>query len=100
LRDEHGQEQKPLTNNSFKTVTFKNSAALMTEMVKVFVEETDFIHDAPGLAPALAFQPISKNIIKHMSKNGGNSFGITADRGPLMSEYNPTQKHFQILTLL
>jgi hypothetical protein len=80
-------ERKIYTNlkTSFKTVTFKNNATLIAEIVKIFVEETNAILDVAGLTPALAFQPISNNIIQQMSKNSGNALGITADRGPLMS---------------
>lgn len=67
----------------FRTVTFKNDASLLKQIVNIFVEEVNAIIDVPGLVPAFAFQPISLNIIEQMSKNGGNALGITSEDGPL-----------------
>lgn len=71
----------------FKTVTFKNSAKLIAEITQIYKEEATSVLDIEGIFPAFAFQPISKNILQQMQKNGGNSLGLTPDRGPLMSEY-------------
>lgn len=70
----------------FKTVTFKNSALLIEEIIKIYKEEASSVIDAKDFLPAFAFQPISTNIIENMSKNGGNALGLTVDRGPLMSK--------------
>ena len=77
-----------LTNleNSFRTVTFKNSAPLINEIIKIYKEEATAILDVEGLLPAFAFQPLSKNILQEMQKNGGNALGLTPSRGPLMSK--------------
>ena len=59
---------------------------MIDDIVKIYKEEADSVLDVEGLFPALAFQPISKNIVKEMQKNGGNALGLTVDRAPLMSK--------------
>lgn len=83
-------------SNRFRTVTFKSSSALITELVKIYKEEASAILDVEGLLPAFAFQPISKNILENMQKDGGNALGLTPDRGPLMSEYPLFSNKFEI----
>jgi hypothetical protein len=70
----------------FRTATFKNSASLINDIVKIYKEEAGSVLDVDGIFPALAFQPISKNIVQQMQKNGGNALGLTVDRAPLMSK--------------
>lgn len=59
----------------------------MSKIIEIYQEEVTSILDVQGIFPGNAFQPISKNIIEQMQKNGGNALGITANRGPLMSEF-------------
>jgi hypothetical protein len=73
----------------FKTVTFKNDATLIKEVIQIFIEEAASIINVTGFAPAFAFQPISLNIIENMAKNGGNVLGLSDADGPLTSNYHP-----------
>lgn len=76
--------QTSYLRETFRTVTFKNSASLIKKILEIFTEEVNPILSIPGLIPAFAFQPISLNIIEKMSQNGGNALGLSADDGPLM----------------
>ena len=69
---------------TFRTVTFKNSASLIKKITEIFVQEVAPILSIPGLIPAFAFQPISLNIIERMSQNGGNALGLSPEDAPLM----------------
>lgn len=76
--------QTAYLRETFRTVTFKNSAPLIKKITEIFVEEVNPILSIPGLIPAFAFQPISLNIIERMAQNGGNALGLTPEDGPLM----------------
>ncbi|KAL3423770.1 FAD binding domain-containing protein [Phlyctema vagabunda] len=67
----------------FKTVTFRDDASLIKEIISIFVEEAGSLLSVPGFAPAFAFQPLSLNILQHMSKNGGNVLGLADSTEPL-----------------
>ncbi|KAL3419257.1 FAD binding domain-containing protein [Phlyctema vagabunda] len=69
---------------SYWTLMVKNGAALMTDLVEIFMEETDAIKDASGILPSYVFQPISTAMTSQFSKNGGNALGISAADGPLV----------------
>lgn len=81
-------------NPSFRTVTFKNDPDLIKQVVDLFQQVTTPLLNVPGFFPAIAFQPISTNILQHMQKNGGNALGLTPDEPPLTSKLglhpNPT----------
>ncbi|RDL32612.1 uncharacterized protein BP5553_09068 [Venustampulla echinocandica] len=68
----------------FRTVTFKNDANLIKQLVQIYVEETSTVLDIPGILPFFSFQPISLNIIDKMKKNGGNVLGLSEADGPLV----------------
>ncbi|KAH6682542.1 hypothetical protein B0J14DRAFT_555835 [Halenospora varia] len=65
-------------------MTFKNDAELLQDIIEIFAEEFATILDIQVLMPALAFEPMSLNIIQHMTSNGGNILGISTDNGPLI----------------
>ncbi|TQV97831.1 hypothetical protein V2A60_006446 [Cordyceps javanica] len=67
---------------TYWTFTFKNNAALMGDIVAIYTEEVDKVKDAPGIVPAVIFQPITTSMTKHFSKNGGNPLGLEG-QGPL-----------------
>ncbi|KAG4443016.1 hypothetical protein IFR05_001470 [Cadophora sp. M221] len=64
-------------------MTLKYDPALLKAIIKIFTEEASTVLDVPGLLPFFAFQPPSTNIINKMSKNGGNSLGLSVADGPL-----------------
>lgn len=59
----------------------------MTDIVGIFMEEFDKVKDAAAIVPAISFQPITTDMIKHFSSNGGNALGL-ANKGPL-NRMNP-----------
>ncbi|KAG5928102.1 hypothetical protein E4U42_001262 [Claviceps africana] len=68
---------------SMWTLTVGNDAALMSELVAIYKDEVDKLADARGLVASVAFQPISTDMTKHFSRNGGNPLGL-AGQGPLV----------------
>ncbi|KAE9373188.1 FAD-binding domain-containing protein [Stipitochalara longipes BDJ] len=75
--------QTAFSRETFKTVTFKNDAQLIKDVIQLFIDEATPLLNLTGFAPAFAFQPLSLNIIEQMSKNGGNALGLSVDEGPL-----------------
>ncbi|KAH8747253.1 hypothetical protein BGZ57DRAFT_1011047 [Hyaloscypha finlandica] len=75
--------QTSFARETFKTVTFKNDATLIKDVIQIFVDEAAPLLNISGFAPAFAFQPLSLNIIEKMSMNGGNALGLSTDEGPL-----------------
>ncbi|KAG8419773.1 hypothetical protein J3458_004615 [Metarhizium acridum] len=67
---------------TYWALTTGNDAVLMSEMVAVYQDEVEKVKDAPGIVPSVIFQPISTDMTKLMSKNGGNPLGL-AGQGPL-----------------
>ncbi|OAQ99364.1 hypothetical protein LLEC1_01072 [Akanthomyces lecanii] len=67
---------------TYWTFTFKNSAAVMDDIVAIYTEEVEKVKDAPGIVPSAVFQPITTSMTKHFSKNGGNPLGLEG-QGPL-----------------
>jgi hypothetical protein len=51
-------------------------------MVAIYQDEVNKVKDAPGIVPSLVLQPISTDMTKFMTKNGGNPLGL-AGQGPL-----------------
>ncbi|KAH9209051.1 FAD binding domain-containing protein [Leptodontidium sp. 2 PMI_412] len=62
----------------------KNSPTLLTDIVAIFMEESNKVKDAAGITPSIAIQGVPLNMIAQFSKNGGNALGITAADGPLV----------------
>lgn len=73
-----------------KTVTFKNDPILIQQAIEIFVEEVTPLLNVEGFMPAVAFQPISLNILDAMKKNGGNALGLSEADGPLISKFRST----------
>ncbi|KFG86691.1 FAD binding domain-containing protein [Metarhizium anisopliae] len=67
---------------TYWTLTTGNDAGLMSEMAAIYQDEVEKIKDAPGIVPSAIFPPISTDMTKLMSKNGGNPLGL-AGQGPL-----------------
>ncbi|KAI9761159.1 MAG: hypothetical protein M4579_001206 [Chaenotheca gracillima] len=93
LTDELDASTPPGFRNRYTTATYKNSAKLQDKIISIFVAEFEKVKDSitntTGLAPVVAFQPISTAISSHFSRNGGNALGVSPDDGPLMLvQYN------------
>ena len=69
---------------TYTTATFKNDPTLQVKILDIFVQEVNRVKDAKDLLPALVMQPITKPMISHFSKNGGNALGIDEEDGPLI----------------
>ena len=69
---------------TYTTATFRIDPTLQVKILDIFVQEVDRIKDAKGLLPALVMQPITKPMISHFSKKGGNALGIHEEDGPLI----------------
>ncbi|RKP04461.1 hypothetical protein THASP1DRAFT_21092, partial [Thamnocephalis sphaerospora] len=67
---------------TFWTFTVHNNVDIMADIQDIFASQMDTIADAPGLLPALVFQPISTAMTTHFESNGGNALGITPADGP------------------
>lgn len=68
------------------TVSAK-SASLFTDIAPLFEARNAKLFEAAkgsSVIPFLVFQPLSVNILEAMQKNGGNTFGLDPDEGPLM----------------
>ena len=71
---------------TYTTATFKNDPNLQVKILDVFVEQMNQVKDAEGILPALVMQPITKDMVSHFSKNGGNALGIAEADAPLICE--------------
>ena len=81
---------------TYTTATFKNDPNLQVKILDVFVEQMNPIKDAEGFLPALVMQPITKDMVSHFSKNGGNALGIAEADAPLICEYYRPLARFAI----
>ena len=70
----------------FFSLTLKNDAKLLGDILTLWYQEIQPIIDIKDFLPALAFQPLTKPIIKNFAKDGGNALGITEADGPLTSK--------------
>jgi hypothetical protein len=61
-----------------------NNEQYLNEVQAIFESEVAKIVNVSGILPALVFQPISKAMTSHFSKNGGNALGITEADAPLV----------------
>jgi hypothetical protein len=68
---------------NWNAFTFQVNATLMSKLVNVFVEECDPMWKIEGSTPAMDFMIISKEDIKHFSRNGDNALGLLEKEGPL-----------------
>lgn len=71
-------------------------------ILDIYLEEIEPLKELVGTVPAVILQPISRNAIKHMDKNGGNAlglFGIEQDLTRSSSRY-PNEPYHQTWTNL
>ncbi|KAK5109863.1 hypothetical protein LTR62_006470 [Meristemomyces frigidus] len=65
------------------TLTFKNNAEILKIAHKIHAEEVEAIKDVAGLVAPMVAQPITLDVIRLFSKNGGNPLGMKEEDGPL-----------------
>ena len=88
LATELGLTQPSGMRQQFHTGTFVANETLLTEMVQIFREEVKRASLAGSTNGSLinanfALQPITRNLLKHQSKRGGNVLGLGVDEAPL-----------------
>ncbi|KAH7029081.1 oxidoreductase FAD-binding protein [Microdochium trichocladiopsis] len=69
----------------FTTATFKNSAAMLSEIYKIAQTNVNSISGISGIKYSLSFQPIPTVINSKAAASGGNSLGLDASDGNLMN---------------
>jgi len=93
LTDELNETTPPGYRNRYTTGTYKNNATLQNmivdHFVTVFNNVEPKISNTTGLAPVVAFQPITKDISAQFAKNGGNALGVSPADGGLMRMWCP-----------
>ena len=96
LASELDATQPPDLRNQFTTATYVMSPELIRRMVTIFRQEVlaavaaNMTSD-PAFSPTLAFQPLTKSLLQHQGRRGGNVLGLRlgaegsdADQRPLM----------------
>ncbi|MCJ1361817.1 hypothetical protein MMC16_000917 [Acarospora aff. strigata] len=72
----------------FTTATFKNSAALQSQVIDIFVSEVNAIQGSitnrTGFNPIISFEPIFTAPREVLNRNGGNAFSPPTTDGPWM----------------
>ncbi len=68
----------------WSTATFKPSAALLTSIEDIMIEEIQAVRHIKGNRPTMIVQPINLDEISMTQKNGGNPLGIAVEDGPLV----------------
>lgn len=69
---------------TYTTITFKNNPVLQGKILEIFINEMNTVGNASNILPALVMQPITKPVISHFAKRGGNALGIAESDGPLI----------------
>lgn len=62
--------------NIYGTFTYHPSIALEQKVLDLFVEEANSVKNISEFLPVAVMQPLSRTMIKHMKKRGGNALGI------------------------
>ncbi|KAL8773027.1 MAG: hypothetical protein Q9209_002047 [Squamulea sp. 1 TL-2023] len=73
--------------NAWASFSFANNATILAHVLDLADEAFVPLRAIPGFSAIFSFQAISKEIIKHMSSNGGNSLGIDPNRNIFWLNY-------------
>lgn len=68
---------------TYWTITFKNDLSILQAALEIFVEEVGPLQNVSGIILAIVTQPITTDVIRYFSKNGGNCLGVHLADGPL-----------------
>ena len=74
--------------NYFGSVTVKNNAKVYLALADEFFNEVTKISHISDLQAYIVYNPLTKEVLKHMGKRGGNALGIDVQDGPLMSRFS------------
>lgn len=64
---------------TYWTATYQLNYTMASYIVDIFVEETNVVANATGILPTYVLQVITTNQLSHMSKYGGNAFGLSTN---------------------
>ena len=78
----------------YTTATFKPSLEMVEIAYAIFKDEIEGVKDEEGIIPAFILQPITKDVVSHFSKNGGNALGISESDAPLVRKFSPPSQPF------
>ena len=56
----------------------------MQSLISIFIQESQSIKHVKNVLPSFVFQAITFDEILHMSRNGGNSLGLSASDAPIL----------------
>jgi hypothetical protein len=65
-------------------ISIKPNFALMQKLISIFIEESESMKHVKSVVPSFVFQAITADEILHMSRNGGNSLGLSASDAPIL----------------
>lgn len=65
-------------------ITIKPNFLLMQNLISIFISESESIKHIKDVLPSFVFQAITADEILHMSRNGGNSLGLSASDAPIL----------------
>lgn len=66
------------------TTTFRLNKQFLLEVHELFNKTVEKYKSIPGFTLSLVFQPLSKHLLQQSASRGGNSLGLSPDRGPLL----------------
>lgn len=69
--------------NFFGSVTVKSNAKLFLAFADIFQEEVDVIKTEADLGINMVYNPLTRNALRQMKRNGGNALGLKEEDGPL-----------------
>ncbi len=74
-----------MSNSQFwATITIKPDFTLMQNLISIFIEESETMKHVKDVIPSFVFQAITTDETLHMSRNGGNSLGLSASDAPIL----------------
>jgi hypothetical protein len=69
-------------------VTVKSDVETRMMIANIYLEEAKTVLNVPGIMAFIVHNSITKQIINHMKKRGGNTIGTETSDGPLSSKFH------------
>jgi hypothetical protein len=66
------------------TTTFRPNLSFLLDIYNLYQATVETYKHIPGFTLSLVFQPMSKRLLQASAARGGNSLGLSPDRGPLL----------------
>ncbi|KAF2171898.1 hypothetical protein M409DRAFT_50514 [Zasmidium cellare ATCC 36951] len=77
LADELDKTNPNGLRESYWTHNFLLTREMLSEVTQIWKDEVETLKDVAGVLPALVLQPLTRNILAHFSRNGGNCLGLS-----------------------